>query len=202
MPRYALLPALLLAGLAAGTANAQSFSATIGYENVKPKGDNGTLAGAKANVDSDWSATGSLAYGFNDNWSAELWTGLTKYEHTVSLDGLGDVATVKHRPTTLSVAYHFLPQAKFNPFVGVGYGWVDVSGEQGIGALSGTTVRAGNSNGVAFSLGADVALNDNVFLRGSARRLKFDSDVTVNGAAVGTANVNPWVYGLSVGYRF
>jgi len=202
MPRFATIPVLLLAALAANAASAQSFSATVGYENVNPKGNNGTLAGASANVDSDSSATASFAYGFNDNWSVELWTGLSKFKHTVSLDGLGDVAKVEHRPTTLSVAYHFLPASKVNPFVGLGYGWVDVSGEQGIGALAGTTVRAGNANGLAFSLGADVALTDKVFLRGSARHLDFDSDVTVNGGDVGTANVDPWVYGLSVGYKF
>lgn len=202
MPRTSFLSLALLAALAAGNAQAAGFKATLGYESVNPKGDNGTLAGADANVDSDWGLTGSLAYGFNDHWSAELWTGLSKFKHTVSLDGLGDVANVEHRPTTLTVNYHFLPEGKFNPYVGLGYGWVDVGGEEAVGALAGTTVRAGNANGLTYTLGADVALTDNVFLRGSIRRLDFDSDVTVNGAAVGTANVDPWVYGLSAGFKF
>ncbi len=202
MPRNTIIALALASAFAASSAHADGFKATLGYENVSPKSNNGQLAGADANVSSEWGATGSLAYGFTDNWSAEVWTGLTKYKHQVALNGLGDVANVEHRPTTVSVNYHFLPEAKFNPFIGVGYGYINVSGEEGIGPLAGTTVRASNSNGIAFTVGADVALTDNFFLRGSARKLNFDSDVTVNGAAVGTVSVDPWVYGISAGLKF
>ncbi len=202
MPRNTSIALALVAALAASSAHADGFKATLGYENVNPKSDNGQLAGATARVSDDWAATGSLAYGFTDNFSAELWTGLNKYEHDVAIDGFGTVARLQHRPTTLSLNYHFLPAGKVNPFVGVGYGWVNVSGEEGLGALSGTTIRAENGNGVSFTVGADIALTDKFFLRGSARKLNFDSDVTVNGAGVGTANVDPWVYGLSAGLNF
>lgn len=61
----------------------------------------GTLAGGDASVNDDWSLTGSLACGFNQNFSVELWSGLANHEHEVSIAGLGAVASVKHRPTTL-----------------------------------------------------------------------------------------------------
>ena len=49
---------LALAGLlASGAANAQVFG-TLGYTNVNPKSDNGSLAGADASVNDDWSVTG------------------------------------------------------------------------------------------------------------------------------------------------
>ncbi|KFN42512.1 hypothetical protein N789_12800 [Arenimonas oryziterrae DSM 21050 = YC6267] len=192
----------LLAALAATNAHAEGFKATVGYENVNPKSNNGQLAGAEANVSDDWGFTGSLGYNFDDNWSADVWTGLTKFKHEVGIAGLGTVANVEHRPTTLTVNYHFMPAEKFSPYVGIGYGWVNVSGEEGVGALAGTQVRASNANGLTYVLGADVAVTDNVFIRGSVRKLDFDSDVTVNGAAVGTANVDPLVYGISAGFKF
>lgn len=202
MPRNTVI-ALALAGLfAASSAHADGFKATLGYENVNPKSDNGQLAGSDVKINDNWGATGSLAYGFDDHWSAEVWTGLSKFKHDVAVDGVGNVARLEHRPTTLSVDYHFLPEGKVNPFVGVGYGWINVSDEQGVGALSGSDVRAENGKGLALTVGADVALTDKVFLRGSARKLNFDSDVAVNGVAVGTASVDPWVYGISAGLKF
>jgi len=194
----------MVIGLAFSASNAQAenFSATLGLQNVNPKSDNGTLAGADANVESDWAFTGSIAYHFADNWSAELWTGLSKYEHDVSLAGLGVVGSVEHRPTTLGINYHFMQESSFRPFVGLGYGWVNVSGEQSKGALSGTVLRGGNSNGISFKAGADYFFNDSFFVRGEVRYLDFETDVTVNGGAVGTANVDPIIYGVSIGTQF
>ncbi|HOV57198.1 MAG TPA: OmpW family outer membrane protein [Rhodanobacteraceae bacterium] len=202
MLRKATLALALIGSCIATTAAAQSFTATLGVSSVNPKGGNGTLAGARASIDDDASTTASFAYGFDENWSAELWTGLGRFNHTVSLAGLGDVGKVSHRPTSLSVNYHFLPGSRFRPFVGLGYTRVSLSGERAIGAIAGSDLSAGGSNGYNFNLGVDVALTDSLFLRGDARYLDFDTQVKLDGADIGTANVDPWVYGLSLGLRF
>ena len=155
MQRLVLTSLALAAALAATSANAQGFSVTLGYQNTNPKSDNGTLAGADATVNDDWSVTGSAAYAFNDNFSVELWSGLAKFEHEVTLAGLGTVASVEHRPTTLSLNYHFAPDSKIRPFVGIGYGWVNVSGERSLGALSGLAIDGSNADGFAFGAGLD-----------------------------------------------
>ena len=203
MQRLVLTSLALAAALAASGANAQSFSLTLGYQNTDPKSDNGQLAGADATVNDDWSLTGSAAYAFNDNWSVELWSGLAKFEHEVSLAGLGTVASVEHRPTTLSVNYHFAPDSTVRPFIGLGYGWVNVSGERTLGALSGLGIDGSNANGIAFGAGLDWFVSDNVFIRADVRRLSFETDVTVETLGnVGTAEVDPIVYGISAGLRF
>ncbi|ODS63195.1 MAG: hypothetical protein ABS41_08540 [Arenimonas sp. SCN 70-307] len=203
MKRLVLTSLALAAAFAASSASAQGFSATLGYTNVNPKSNNGTLAGASASVNDDWSATGSVAYAFNDNFSLELWTGLANFEHEVSLAGLGTIASVKHRPTTLSVNYHFAPDSKVRPFIGAGYGWVNVSGEQTLGALAGLGIDGTNSNGLSYGGGVDIFFTDRVFLRADVRKLDFDTDVTVETLGnVGTATVDPLVYGLSVGLTF
>ena len=203
MQRLVLTSFALAAALAASGANAQAFSLTLGYQNTDPKSDNGQLAGADATVNDDWSLTGSAAYSFNDNWSVELWSGLAKFEHEVSLAGLGTVASVEHRPTTLSVNYHFAPDSAVRPFIGLGYGWVNVSGERTLGALSGLGIDGSNANGIAFGAGLDWFVSDNVFIRADVRRLSFETDVTVETLGnVGTAEVDPIVYGVSAGLRF
>lgn len=203
MQRLVLTSFALAAALAASGANAQAFSLTLGYQNTDPKSDNGQLAGADATVNDDWSLTGSAAYAFNDNWSVELWSGLAKFEHEVSLAGLGTVASVEHRPTTLSVNYHFAPDSTVRPFIGLGYGWVNVSGERTQGALAGLGIDGSNANGIAFGAGLDWFVSDSVFLRADVRRLSFETDVTVETLGnVGTAEVDPIVYGISAGLRF
>ena len=203
MQRLVLTSLALAAALAASGASAQSFSLTLGYQNTDPKSDNGQLAGADATVNDDWSLTGSAAYAFNDNWSVELWSGLAKFEHEVSLAGLGTVASVEHRPTTLGVNYHFAPDSTVRPFIGLGYGWVNVSGERTLGALSGLGIDGSNANGIAFGAGLDWFVSDNVFIRADVRRLSFETDVTVETLGnVGTAEVDPLVYGISAGFRF
>lgn len=203
MSRLVLTSLALAAAFAATSANAQGFSATLGYHNTNPKSDNGTLAGADASVNDDWSVTGSAAYAFNDNFSVELWTGLAKFEHEVTLAGLGTVASVEHRPTTLSLNYHFAPDSVVRPFVGIGYGWVNVSGEETLGALTGLGIDGSNADGISFSAGLDWFVNDNFFLRADVRKLSFDTDVTVETLGnVGTAEVDPVVYGISAGLRF
>jgi len=202
MPR--ILNSSLALGLAllASNAHAENVTATLGFHNTNPKSDNGTIAGANADVSDDWAATGSIAYHFADNWSAELWTGLDKFEHDVSLAGAGKVGSVEQRPTTLGINYHFMKDSKFRPYIGLGYGWVNVSGEKTTGTLAGSVLRADNSGGLTANVGADYYVNDQFFLRGDVRYLNFDTDVTVNGAAAGTANVDPMIYGISAGVAF
>jgi len=203
MSRLVLTSLALAAAFAATSASAQGFSATLGYHNTNPKSDNGTLAGADASVNDDWSVTGSAAYAFNDNFSVELWTGLAKFEHEVTLAGLGTVASVEHRPSTLSLNYHFAPDSVVRPFVGIGYGWVNVSGEETQGALAGLGIDGSNADGISFSAGLDWFVNDNFFLRADVRKLSFETDVTVETLGnVGTAEVDPVVYGISAGLRF
>ena len=194
---------LALAGLlASGAANAQFFG-TLGYSQVDPKSDNGTLAGADASVNSDGSIVGSLGYKFTPNVFAELSTPLMAFEHEVSLDGLGTVVSLEHRPTVLSVAYQFNSDASVRPFVRLGYGWIAISNEKTQGALDGLGVSASDADGLVYGGGVDFFVNDKLFIRGELSKLDFDTDVNVESLGdVGTANVDPLVFGLSVGYQF
>ena len=194
---------LSLAGiLASGAANAQFF-ATAGFTNVNPQSDNGTLAGADASVSTDWSVTGNLGYKFSPNIFAQLGTALVPFEHDVSLDGLGTVASLKHRPTVLSINYQFLPEGSVRPFIGIGYGWVTISDEKTKGALSGLDISASDSNGFTYGGGVDFFVNENLFIRADVSVLDFSTDVNVETLGdVGTAKVDPLVFGLSLGYQF
>lgn len=204
----ALVVALAL--IAPGAASAEGFAVRLGYLNVNPDSDNGRLAGAyDAEVDDDWSATIGLSYFFTPNLAVDLQTAIGEYEHDISLTGgatglptLNDanLVGVEHRPTVLQVQWHFAPGEQFSPYAGVGYGFtsVDVArNDTGLGVLD-----TDNADGFAIEGGVDFNFANNVFVRGSVQYLQFETDVTLGGADIGTVDVNPWIYGLSVGYRF
>ncbi len=205
----------LVIALAAGTlaaaatpgVRAQSFGdpgfyAAIGYYDVAPKSNNGVLANTfRSDINSDAEPTVTLGYKFNRNWSAEAWLPLTKYQHDVKLDGATS-ASIQHRPILLTAQYHFLPDSAWQPFIGAGYGWVNVSGERTTGPLAGTNLNVGSGDGFVGQFGVDYYASANVFIRADARYFDWKSDVQLNGAGIGSVKVNPWIYGVSVGYRF
>ena len=202
MKKISVLSLALAGLLASGAANAQFFG-TLGYSQVNPDSDNGQLAGADADVNSDGSIVGSIGYKFTPNVFVELGTALASFEHEVSLDGLGTVASLKHRPTVLSLNYQFLAESSVRPFVRVGYGWIGISDETAEGALTGLDISAGNANGIAYGGGVDFFVNDKLFIRADVSKLDFDTDVNVESLGdVGTAEVDPLVFGVSVGYQF
>jgi outer membrane protein len=174
---------------------------------VDPKDDNLTLSPeAEVQVDTGTSATIEAAYFFADRWAVELLAAYP-FTHDVGVDGaegLGNVAEVDHLPPTLSVQYHFNPDGKVRPYVGVGVNYTTFMNEKAKGALAGTDLELDDSWGPAGQIGADVALGDNWFLNGVVRYIDIDTEATVNGAQLGTDDVeiDPFVYQLQVGYRF
>lgn len=199
------LAAVLLAA-SAGVASAQSagpgFYGAIGYHNVNPKSGNGTLAGAFASdINSDSEPTLTLGYNFDQNWGVEAWLPLTKFKHDVSLNGAKS-ASIKHMPYLFTAQYHFLPDSSVRPFIGAGYGFVNISGERTTGPIAGTSLNVKSGDGFVGQFGVDFFATDNVFIRADARYFDWKSKVELNGAGIGEVKVNPWIYGLSVGYRF
>lgn len=202
MNKSLVLAGALAASLAAGTANAQ-FYGILGLGNTNPDSDNGTLAGADASVDDAWALTGGVGYRFTPSMFADLSTGITDFSHTVQIDGLGSVADLNQRPVTLSFSYQFLSDKMFRPYLTAGYGWNVVSGEKTVGALAGLDIDVGNGSGFVWGAGADLVINENWFIRGDFKQMNFDADVSVETLGdVGTANVDPWLFNLSVGYQF
>jgi len=194
----------LAAALASTSVAAQGFAVRAGAANVNPKSDNGTLAGAAASIDSNSRFVVGASYFLDDQWELTFDAGATTFKHTVNLAGLGDVVSLKHHPISVGANWHFFggEEGGFSPYVGLGYNWTSLSDVRGINALNGAAVAVDDSNGLTAALGADFLASETWFIRGEARWIDFDSDVTLGGANIGTATVDPWVYSLQVGLRF
>lgn len=193
---------LLAAGLAAGLAApalAQSqgdWLLGIGVANVNPKSANGTIAGAAATVDDDTQLSLTAEYFLRDNLGIEL-LAATPFEHEIRLGG-AVAGTTKHLPPTLSVNYHFPTKGAFKPFVGLGVNYTTFFEESSpLGVL-----KLDDSVGLAATIGAMWQISDRGALRMDVRYIDISTDATLNGAPIGTADINPVVVGVSYVHRF
>ena len=169
---------------------------------VDPKSDNLELApGVDVQVDEGISATIEGTYMFADKWGIEL-LAAWPFKHDVEIDGLGEVAKVEHLPPTLSLQYHFNPEGKFRPYVGVGLNYTTFLDEDTKGALAGSDLDLDDSWGVAAQVGADIAMSGNWFANVGVRWIDIDSDADLDGAGIGKVEIDPFVYQLQIGYRF
>lgn len=166
---------------------------------VDPKSDTGRLADMKSTTSNSTRPTLSVEYRFTPNWSVEALAAVP-FQHYVRLAGQ-EAVSVKQLPPVLGVNYRFLPDRKVTPFLGVGVNYTRFFDSKGRNALEGANVDVGSSWGVAWHAGVDVALDDRWMFTVDARYINIDAKVKVNGARVGTAHVDPWVYGFSFGYR-
>ena len=199
-----LVSAIALALLATPLVHAQDpdWIVKVGVHTVDPKSDNGTLAGGtlKSDVGSDVKPTITAEYLLAPEWGIEVLASLP-WKHDVKLNGVL-AATTKQLPPTVSVQYHFNPNGKISPFVGLGLNYTLFFSEHTTGPLAGTKLSLDNSLGVAAHGGIDFRIDERWLVTLDARWINIDTDAKVNGTKVGTVHIDPFAYGIAVGYRF
>ena len=197
--KFALAAATTALCLLAAPTLAQSqgdWTIGIGIGNVNPKSNNGTLAGGAATINDDTQLTLTAEYFFWDNIGIEL-LAASPFKHDVSING-AYAGTIKHLPPTLSVNYHFPTNGMIKPFAGIGLNYTTFFDETSpLGVLS-----LKDSFGVAVQLGADFAVSDQGAVRVNVRWMDIDSDVSLNGAPIGPAEIDPIVLGIAYVHRF
>ena len=163
---------------------------------MAPKSDNGLLAGAPTTINENTRPTLTFEYFIQDNLGIEL-LAATPFKHTATIAGVG-TATTKHLPPTLSLVYHFDNGSTVTPFVGAGLNYTAFFSEKS--ALG--PVRMDDSFGLAVKAGFDVKLSEKGALRTEVRWMDIDSDVSLGGAKIGTAEIDPVVFGISYVHNF
>jgi outer membrane protein len=198
--RIALCAAALLSATAVNTAVAfdqGDWLIRFGLSDIDPKSDNSPIV----SVDSAWGATFNFTYMMTDNWAVEL-LAAWPYEHDISLVGGPEVASTEHLPPTVSLQYHFMADSAFQPYVGFGVNYTMFFSEDTYGELEGTDLSLDDSWGLAYELGADFMLGETWFLNANFRYIDIETDASLDGAFVDTVEIDPWVYGAHLGFRF
>lgn len=203
------LAAALIAAAAPAMAQSKGeWTLGAGLGVVDPKSDAGDLNGSAlglgalpTKVDSDTKPTITFEYFIADNLGIEV-LGALPFKHEISIDGVGKVGETKQLPPVVSLQYHFANRTKVTPFVGLGINYTKFFSTDAKGALSGTKLDLDDSWGLAAHAGLDFALSDKGALRVDLRWADIDTEVKVNGNKLGTAEIDPIVYGVSYIFKF
>lgn len=201
-----LLALAVAASLAAPAALAQSkgdWTVAVGAHEVNPDSGNGALADGTLPLDIGSSVRPTLAveYFVRDNLGIEVLAALP-FRHDIDIEGLGRVNSTKHLPPTVSLQYHFNSAGKVSPLLGVGLNYTTFFSEEARGALEGSRLELDDSLGLALHAGVDFKVGGNGAIRVDVRWMDIDSDVSLDGAALGTARIDPMVYGAAYVWRF
>lgn len=204
-----------------------------GVGTVMPKDDNLRLPeividpltiNATVQVDDGTSLTLTGTYMFTEKWAFDILASWP-FKHDIDLaatisdgtnteSGKVPFGEVEHLPPTFSIQYHFLPDAKFQPFVGLGVNYTTFLTEdldQGIIDAGIVDYSLDDSFGVAVQAGADWMINDNWLINFDLRWINIESDLSATiddgvnlpvTAGLGTVKIDPVVFAINVGYRF
>lgn len=207
--RKSSVVSLLAGGLAAATlltsTQALAYGAgdlytRLGIAKVAPESDNGSLVDGTvaADVQDENGFAFTLGYRFHDKLGVELLAALP-FEHDINLNG-ANLASTKHLPPTLTLQYYPLggTEARVQPYVGAGINYTHFSDESSaLGDLD-----LDDSWGAAGQLGVDLLIDEHWALNAAAWYLDIDADATLNGADIGTVNIDPWVVMGGISFRY
>ncbi|WP_372836168.1 OmpW family outer membrane protein [Pontibacterium sp.] len=139
----------------------------------------------------------TASYMLTDKLGLEL-LAATPFKHDITANGT-KIGDTKHLPPTLSLQYYPMDtQSALQPYVGVGVNYTTFFSEEStLGDL-----KLDDSWGLAAQAGVDYAVSDNVVLNAAVWYIDIDSDASLNGADIGTVEIDPWVYMVGVGYKY
>ena len=209
-----------------------------GWTMVSPKsgnlklGDLGFIPDLGVSIDNvslevdDGSSLGlTLTYMMTENWAIDVLAAVP-FKHDINLKATFDdgvlsetgsvkIGDTKHLPPTISLQYHFMPEAFFSPYVGVGLNMTIFSSEklnsdaqdlfEALG-LTNAKLSLDTSTGVAGQIGADFNFSGGWLINADIRYIDIGTKAKIKAVedtvSLGTVNIDPIVYSIMVGYRF
>lgn len=211
--------AALLTAPAAFAQSAGQWTAKAGVTKITPKVDSGdvtapALPGTRSDVGADTEPTFAISYSFTDNVSVELELGVP-YKHKIygagSIQGVGQLATVKVLPPTAFVQYRFFsPEAKLRPYVGLGATYAYFADETGSGQLTAisdiggppTTFSIKNKLAATGLVGLIYNINERYFADVFISKTWLKTQVSFSSGQTQQMTLNPQAVGICVGYKF
>lgn len=218
---------LLAAGFALSAMSANAYDAgdiivRAGAISVNPSASSEVVAPGVLDVTVDVDNNTQLGltgtYMFSPNIGVEV-VAATPFSHDINVNEVAlKAGDTKHLPPTVLLQYYPMEaSSKFQPYVGLGLNYTvffeSYTSDDLDGVLAGllnTSVKGGldldNSTGLAFQLGFDYELSDNLGLNVAAWKIDIDTTATVyaNDAKVTSFDVaiDPMVYMAGIFYRF
>lgn len=168
---------------------------------VMPDEDASTTIGGNVSISNDVVPEVDFTYFITDSIALELIAATTTHDvsHSFGID-LGEVSLL---PPTLTLQYHFMPKERLSPYVGAGLNYTFFYNEDAAAGSPVTSIDYDNAVGYALQAGVDYALTDNWYANIDVKKIFLSTDVSMNGGAItADVDIDPWIVGAGIGYRF
>jgi OOP family OmpA-OmpF porin len=204
----------MVLGSAQAGAEEGKWMARVRAINIDPANNSGPIPALGINQDDvvdvskKWAPDIDFEYFFTPRWSSELLLTIPQKHKAAVVVGNTRIplGSFKHLPPTLTLKYNFNPDGWLRPYAGIGVNYTRIMNVKL--AVPGATPLPldldKNSFGMAYQLGFDVKFTDHWFGSVDVKWVDIDADVKVkaSGVKVTTANVDPTIWGVGIGYRF
>lgn len=220
---------LVMAIAAAVSGNVAAYEAgdwivRAGYAAVDPRDSSTDLkvggsevGGTGVGVDGAAALGITVSYMLTSHVGVEL-LAATPFEHDITTKGLGGLGvpdgtklgSTKQLPPTLSVQYYFAePASVWQPYAGIGINYTMFFSESlsndAESALGADNLKLEDSVGLAAEVGIDWLIDGHWLVNASVWRVQIETDASLDtalGKVKTEVSIDPWVYMVSVGYKF
>lgn len=166
---------------------------------VLPDVDSSVNIGGEVDADNTVVPELDISYFFTDHIAAELILATSK--HDLDYTGGVELGDAMILPPTLTLQYHFTPDQSFSPYVGAGINYSIFYNEDTAAGFTDLDVDGGF--GWALQAGFDYWLDEHWGLNADVKKIFLNVDATLNNGAVrADVDLDPWVVGAGVSYRF
>ena len=161
--------------------------------------------GGSADIDEQYAPEIDVTYFLTESWGLELSLSTPPLDVNVQNTALGQLepGNVWLLTPTLMLQHHFMPQSKgIRPYLGAGINYTHFFNE---GGDVGNNIDYEDSIGFALQAGFDYEITEHWALNLEVKKMMVDTEARIqNGATSVNADVDidPWVFGIGVSYRF
>ena len=163
-----------------------------------------TPIGGDVTIDTAYVPELDISYFLNKNFAVELILATSEHDAGATGTTLGnlDLGDFWLLPPTLLAQYHLPLGKKFKPYVGTGINYSMTYGEDAAGGTV-TDFELDNGIGWAAQVGIDYMIDEHWLINADVKKLWVNLDARLNnGAITADIDVDPWIIGFGVGYRF
>lgn len=171
-----------------------------------------TLLNGKIELGDSYVPEVDASYFLTDHVAFEIIAGTTQHsvkDKTNTALGTLDLGHVWLLPPTITAQYHPLHRDVIDPYVGAGVNYSIFYNGSGAQNILGQAARVTYKDGWGYALqaGANYDLKGGWFLNVDLKKIFVDTKANVNLNSAGNVTyakvqVDPWIVGLGVGYRF
>ena len=165
------------------------------------------VIGGKADITDNYVPEVDGTYFLTPNIGFELIAAITYHDVKDKGSIAGDIplGSVRLLPPTLTAQWHFLPAQKINPYVGAGINYTFFYGVERSPLPIIHSTHYSDNVGAALQAGADYNVSGRWYLNVDVKKIYLSTDVklgTTLGPITAKADIDPWLVGLGVAYRF